>query len=149
MRIFLSSVNMPELDFVMCHKCKYTKTKYHDKKIYRCLRCKSFTTPDDGFWKMRNPGEIISAGLELYYSGISLRETSEIFWRLFKIKISNVAILKWIRKYSQQVEQFKKMQRPKLSGQWSVDEKFIKVKGKKCYIWLVKDKKLGFVIKHV
>ncbi|MBI5332558.1 MAG: hypothetical protein HZB65_03225 [Candidatus Aenigmarchaeota archaeon] len=86
MAIFLLSVDMTELDFTICHKCKYTKTKYHavrrnksgDKKIYKCLKCNSFTTPDDGFKKMKNPGEVVSAGLELYHAGVSLRETSDI-----------------------------------------------------------------------
>lgn len=157
MSVFLLCVDMKDADFVMCHKCHYTKTKYRatrhnasgDKKYYLCTRCGSYTTPDDGFWKMRYPAEIISAGIELYYAGVSLREISSLFWRLFGVKVSNIGILKWIRKYSKQVEQFKKMKRPKLSGRWSVDEKFIKVKGKKGYLWLIKDKKRGFVIAKV
>jgi len=148
---------MPELDFVMCHECHYTKTKYHaarrnksgDKKIYRCLKCGSFTTPDDGFWKMKHSGEIVSAGIELYYAGVSLREISSLFWRLFGVKISQVGVLKWIRKYSKQVKKFAEMKRPSLSGHWGVDEKFVKIKGKKGYLWLVKDRKRGFVIAKI
>ena len=157
MAILLLSVDMKDLDFVVCHKCKYTKTKYHavrrnksgEKKIYKCLRCQSFTTPDDGFWKMKNQGEIISAGIELYNAGVSLRGTSDILKRLFGVNVSWMSILRWVRKYSKYVKKFTNMKRPKLSGKWSVDEKFVKVKGKKGYIWLVKDKKRGFVIKHV
>src|SRR3989338_7409407 len=139
MAILLLSVDMSEPEFVVCHKCKYTKTKYRatrhniygSKKYYQCTKCEAYTTPDDGFWKMRNPEEIISASIEIYYAGVSLREISDIFFRLFGIKFSRTSILNWIRKYSNQVEQFKKMKRPNLSGQWSVDEKFVKVKGKK------------------
>lgn len=157
MTIFLLSVGMKDDDFVVCHKCKYTKMKYHavrrnksgDKKIYKCLRCKSFTTPDDGFWKMKNLGEIISAGIELYNAGVSLRETADVLHRLFGIKVSWMSILRWVRKYSSYVKKFTNTQRPNLSGKWSVDEKFIKVKGKKGYIWLIKDKKRGFVISYV
>lgn len=157
MSVFLLSVDMPDLGFVVCHKCKYTKTKYRaarhnksgDKKYYQCTRCWSFTTPDDGFWKMKNSGEVVSAGIELYYAGVSLREISSLFLRLFGIKISRMGILKWVRKYSKQVKQFTRMKRPNLSGQWGVDEKFVKVKGKKGYLWLVKDRKRGFVIAHV
>ncbi|MBI4170335.1 MAG: DDE-type integrase/transposase/recombinase [Candidatus Aenigmarchaeota archaeon] len=148
---------MPELDFVMCHECHYTKTKYRatrhnklgDKKYYQCERCGSFTTPDDGFWKMKNHEEIVSAGIELYYSGISFRETAWVLWRLFGVSVSDVCILLWTRKYSKRVEKFTSMKRPNLSGKWSVDEKFVKVKGKKGYLWLVKDKKRGFVISTV
>lgn len=157
MSVFLLSVDMPELDFVMCHKCHYTKTKYRairhnksgDKKYFQCRRCGAYTTPNEGFWKMKYSGEVISAGIELYYAGVSLREISQMFWRLFGIKISRMGILKWVRKYAKQVEEFKKMKRPKLSGHWGVDEKFIKVKGKKGYLWLIKDKKRGFVIAKV
>lgn len=157
MDIFILSVDMPEPDFVVCSKCHYTKTKYRatrrnksgDKRYYQCSRCGAYTTPDDGFWKMKYAGEVVSAAIELFYSGVSLRETSHVMWRLFGIKISRMGILKWIRKYSQQVKQFTKMQRPVLSGKWSVDEKFIKVRGKKGYLWLVKDKKRGFVIAKV
>ncbi|MBI5332559.1 MAG: IS6 family transposase, partial [Candidatus Aenigmarchaeota archaeon] len=74
---------------------------------------------------------------------------SSILKRLFGIEISHVAVLKWVRKYARCVEKFTSMKRPKLSGKWSVDEKFVKVKGKKGYIWLVKDKKRGFVIMYV
>ena len=157
MTILLLSVDMSKPDFVVCHKCKYTKTKYHavrrnksgDKKIYRCLRCSSFTTPDDGFKKMKNAREIVSAGIELYYAGVSLRETSNILKRLFGINVSWMSILRWVRKYSKYVKKFTNMKRPNLSGKWSVDEKFVKIKGKKGYIWLVKDKKRGFVIRYV
>lgn len=157
MSVFLLDVSMTELDFVMCHKCHYTKTKYHavrrnksgEKKIYRCLKCESFTTPDDGFWKMKHSGEIVSAGIELYYAGVSLREISSLFWRLFGVKISQVGVLKWIRKYSKRVKKFTEMKRPNLSGHWGVDEKFVKIKGKKGYLWLIKDRKRGFVIAKV
>lgn len=157
MTIFLLSVDMPDSEFVICHKCKYTKTTYRatrhnksgDKKYYQCKKCNAYTTPEDGFWKMKNPGEIVSAGIELYYAGVSLRETSRLFWKFFGIKVSRMSILRWIRKYSKYVKKFTEMKRPNLSGKWSVDEKFVKVKGKKGYIWLVKDKKRGFVITHV
>ena len=148
---------MPEHDFVVCHECKYAKTKYRatrhnksvDRKYYLCARCGAYTTPDDGFWKMKYPGEVISAGIELYYAGVSLREISSIFWRLLGIRISRTGILNWITKYAKQVEEFRKMKRPNLSKNWAVDEKFVKVKGKKCYLWLVKDRKRGFVIEYV
>lgn len=157
MSISIKSVDVPELDFAVCHKCKSTKTKYHgtrhnksgDKKIYKCQKCGAYTTPNDGFWRMRHSGEVISAAIELYYSGISFREISSALKRLFGIEVSDVAILKWIRKYSQQVNQFTRMKRPKLSGRWSIDEKFVKIKGKMGYIWLVKDKKRGFVIAKI
>lgn len=157
MNISILSVDMPELNFVMCHKCKSTKTKYRgtrynehgNKKYYLCAKCGSYTTPDDGFWKMRYAGEVISAAIELYYSGVSFLSTSSLLKRIFNIKVSDVAILKWIRKYSQYGIEFSKMNRPMLSGKWAVDEKFVEVKGKKGYIWLVKDKKRGFVIAKI
>lgn len=157
MSVSLLCVDMPELDFVMCHKCHHTKTKYRatrhnklgDAKYYQCTRCGAYTTPDAGFWKMKHNEEIVSAGIEIYYSGVSFRETASLLWRLFGVKISDVSILLWTRKYSKQVEKFAKMKRPNLSGKWSVDEKFVKIRGKKGYLWLVKDKKRGFVIAKV
>lgn len=157
MNVFLLRVDMKDTNFVMCHACHYTKMKYHavrrnksgEKKIYKCMRCESFTTPDDGFWKMRYPGEVISAGIELYYAGVSFRETASLLWRLFGIKISDVGVLLWARKYAKEVKKFTKMKRPNLSGKWSVDEKFVKIKGKKGYLWIIKDRKHGFVIEHV
>ena len=157
MSVFLLSVSMPEQDFVVCHECHYTKMKFRamrhnksgDKKYFQCTKCGAYTTPNDGFWKMKHQGEVISAGIELYYAGVSLREISSLFWRLMGIKVSRMGVLNWVRKYSRQVEQFKKMKRPNLSGMWSVDEKFVKIKGKKGYLWLIKDRKRGFVIEHV
>jgi len=148
---------MEETGFVMCHKCHYTKTAYRatrhnksgDRKYYQCTKCGAYTTPDDGFWKMRYQGEVISAGIELYYAGVSLREISALFWRLFGIKVSYTGILKWVRKYAKHVKRFTGMKRPRLSGNWSVDEKFVKIKGKKGYLWIIKDRQRGFVIEHV
>lgn len=157
MSVFLLSACMPELNFVMCHQCHYTKTKYRairhnklgDVKYYQCTKCGAYTTPDTGFWKMKHDEEIVSAGIEIYYSGVSFRETASLLWRLFGVRISNVGVLLWTRKYAKQVEKFKMMKRPNLSGHWSVDEKFVKVKGKKGYLWLIKDRKRGFVIAKV
>ena len=78
-----------------------------------------------------------------------MREISSLFWRLFGVKISQVSVLKWVRKYSKQVKKFAEMKRPNLSGKWSVDEKFVKIKGKKGYLWLIKDKKRGFIIAKI
>lgn len=154
----LSVDTIPELDFVVCHKCKSTKTKYRgtrhnaagDKKYYLCTECGSYTTPNDGFWRMRYVGEVISAAIEIYYSGVSFHTTAALLKRLFGVKVSDVSILKWVRKYSQYGMEFSKMNRPMLSGKWAVDEKFVKVKGRKGYLWLIKDKKRGFIIaKHL
>ena len=158
MKTPLSNIESIKPDFVVCHKCKSTKTKYRgirhnavgDKKYYVCTKCGSYTTPDDGFWRMRHTGEIISSALELYYSGMSFSATASIFKRLFGITVTDVSVLKWIRKYSKYGIEFSKTVRPTLSGKWAIDEKFIKVKGKRGYLWLIKDKKRGFVIaKHV
>lgn len=157
MSVFLLGVDISGLDFVMCQKCHYTKTKYRatrhnrsgDKKYFQCARCSAYTTPDDGFWKMKHNEEVVSAGIELYYSGVSFRETASLLWRLFGVRISDVGVLFWVRKYSKQVKKFVTMKRPRLSGLWGVDEKFVKIKGKKGYLWLIKDKKRGFVIAKV
>ena len=76
----------------------------------------------------RTPSKYVCYGLYLYFSGLSLRQTSE---RLaFLVKRNHVSIWNWIQKYHPQKWSYR---RRKIS-EYVVDETMIKVGSE--YIWL-------------
>ena len=78
----------------------------------------------------RTPSEYVCYGLYLYFSGLSLRRTSE---RLaFFIKRNHVSIWNWIQKYHPQ----KLSYRRKKIAEYVVDETLIKVGSEFIWLWV-------------
>ena len=68
---------------IICEKCNEKNikkdgvrgTKNRGKvQRYKCLNCKHRFSSDNGFWKMKNHENKITACLDMYYSGMSLRK---------------------------------------------------------------------------
>jgi putative transposase len=78
----------------------------------------------------RTPSKYVCYGLYLYFSGLSLRQTSE---RLaFLVKRNHVSIWNWIQKYHPQ----KLSYRRKKISEYDVDETLIKVGSQYIWIWI-------------
>ena len=78
----------------------------------------------------RTPSKYVCYGLYLYFSGLSLRRTSE---RLaFLVKRNHVSIWNWIQKYHPQKLSYR---RRKIS-EYVVDETLIKVGSQYIWIWV-------------
>ena len=78
----------------------------------------------------RTPSKYVCYGLYLYFSGLSLRQTSE---RLaFLVKRNHVSIWNWIQKYHPQKLSYR---RRKIS-EYVVDETLIKVGSQYIWIWV-------------
>ena len=78
----------------------------------------------------RTPSKYVCYGLYLYFSGLSLRQTSE---RLaFLVKRNHVSIWNWIQKYHPQKLSYR---RRKIS-EYVVDETLIKVGSQYIWIWI-------------
>jgi len=91
--------------------------KYGDLQIYTCRSCGHYFTINLGFERMRATPQIITSAMQLYSTGESLRNVQK-FLRLQGVKVSHVAVLKWIRKYVGLMNQYLEKIKPNVSDTW-------------------------------
>ncbi len=119
--------------------------KSGDIQKFRCLNCGYWFTFNLGFEKMHATPQMITAAMQLYFSGESLRNTQK-FLRLQGLNISHVAILKWIRKYVALMDRYLAQITPQVSDTWRADELYVKFKGNRKYVFAVMDDETRFWI---
>ena len=97
---------------VTCSKCSSNKIKKDGKRKtqnrgkiqrYRCKECNFRFVIDDGFYRMRTNENKITAGIDLYYKGVSLRKVQEHFQAFYPTNSSHMSVYRWIVKYSTMV----------------------------------------------
>jgi transposase-like protein len=72
--------------------------KYGAIQKFNCRGCGRYFTINLGFEKMHATPQMITSALQLYFTGESFRNIQK-FLRLQGVKMSHVAIYKWIKKY--------------------------------------------------
>ncbi len=112
--------------------------KRGDIQVYYCKSCGKHFTINLGFERMKSTPQIITSALQLYFSGTSLRNTAK-FLRLQGVKVSHVAVYKWIKKYIALMKKYTDKLRPKVSDTWRADELWIKIKGDMKYLFAIMD----------
>ena len=133
--------------------CKYCHSENvikkgirHNKQTYKCKDCGHIFVPNGKFSRMRNNKNVIVAGLNLYYDGLSLRKTQRNLEQIFGEKISQVTILNWIKKYSRLVKEYMITLVPQLSGLWHEDETMIQCEGRSIWFWEMIDEDTKFMV---
>jgi transposase-like protein len=94
---------------------------------------------------MRATPQIITSAMQLYFTGESLRNVQK-FLRLQGVKVSHVAILKWIKKYVRLMDNYLEKIKPNVSDTWRADELYIKIKGNMKYLFAMMDDETRFWI---
>jgi len=94
---------------------------------------------------MKVSPQAITSAMQLYFTGESLRNVQK-FLRLQGVKVSHVAIYKWIHKYMSIMEKYLKQITPKVSDTWRADEMFLKIKGNPKYLYALMDDETRFWI---
>lgn len=112
--------------------------KYGDIQVYYCKDCGEHFTINLGFERMKSTPQIITSALQLYFSGASLRKCAE-FLKLQGVKVSYVAVYKWINKYVALMDKYIEKLTPQVSGTWRADELWLKIKGDKKYLFAIMD----------
>jgi putative transposase len=100
----------------------YRKTAQGKKPVFKCRTCGRRSVVDEGFLKSRYDPKVVTLALDLYFKGASLRKVTQHLAQFYGIKVSQVAVLKWIRKFSQLIDDYSKTLKPQLSGVWNCDE---------------------------
>jgi transposase-like protein len=114
-------------------------------QIFECKSCGRKFSKNLGFEKMRSSPEAITMAMQLYFSGESLRGTQRAL-ALQGVRVSHVAILKWIRKYVGLMDEYLKDFTPQVSDTWRADELYVKVKGDMKYLFSMMDDESRFWI---
>jgi putative transposase len=70
---------------------------------YKCKNCDNTFVVNDGFFRMRMNENKITAGIDLYYKGVSLRKVQEHFQAFYPKNSTHVSVYNWIVKYSMMV----------------------------------------------
>lgn len=68
---------------------------------YGCNSCKNRFVLDNGFWKMRNNEHKVTACMDMYYSGMSLRKIQAHLKMFYPKNAHYSSVYRWIVKYSE------------------------------------------------
>lgn len=140
---------------VVCKKCGsfnvikqgIRKNKSGDIQRFLCKECGfKFVVKESGFHKMKNKPKVVTLALDLYFKGISYRKIVDHLKQFYGIKVSHVAIIKWVKKYTQLMKKYVDGLMPQTSGIWHTDEMAINIKGQFNWLWNVMDHETRFLL---
>ncbi|MEM3803083.1 MAG: IS6 family transposase, partial [Conexivisphaerales archaeon] len=119
--------------------------RYCKKGVIQRFYCKNcnkrfINEPDE-----KHDPRIIVKGLDLYFRGLSLRQTAEHISMTEHVKISYSSVLRWLRKYSEIAQQFSDRATVN-SERWSADETVVRLNGRKILIWNLLDERTRYLI---
>jgi transposase-like protein len=119
---------------------------------YRCLECGQRFCNNIGL-RSKVSAKAITASLDLYFKGVSLRQVRQHLLQFYGINVTHVAIYKWIHKFQEVVQPYVDQLIPKdVSGVYHVDEMAIHVrketneKGHYQWLWNLLDNTSRFWI---
>jgi transposase-like protein len=115
-------------------------------QVYKCKDCGHRFTEGSDFPRMRTQSRIISSSIDFYFEGLSVRKIQTQIKKLFGVDVSQVAVWKWIMKYSKLVSQYVETLSPHLLGIYHVDETAIKCKGVQKWFWEIIDEQTKFLV---
>ena len=95
---------------------------------YQCSKCRYRFIPQSAFLRMKSTPEAITASLDLYFKGCSLHQIQDHLAQFYDVNVSHVAVLKWIRKYTDLMRRFTNGLVPEAQSFWHVDEMMVNVK---------------------
>ena len=135
---------------MICKYCDSTDVvkngKVKGKQVFKCKSCGHRFIEGSAFPKMRTESRIISASIDLYFEGLSVRKVQTQIEKIFGVRVSQMTLWKWIMKYSKLVSEFVETLKPKLVGIYKVDETAIKCKGVQKWFWEIIDDQTKFLV---
>nr|MDO8098343.1 DDE-type integrase/transposase/recombinase [Candidatus Njordarchaeota archaeon] len=119
--------------------------KYGDVQRFKCKDCGKRFSINIGFEKMKANPKAVTSAMQLYFTGESLRNVRN-FLVLQGMRLSHVAVYKWIKKYVKLMEQYLEKLKPNVGDTWRADELYVKVKGNMKYLFALMDDETRFWI---
>jgi len=128
------------------------KNKACEIQRYRCLDCGKWFCNNIGL-RSKVSAKVITASLDLYFKGVSLRQIKQHLIQFYGVSITHVAIYNWVRKFGEVVQPYVDQLNPKdVSGVYHVDEMAVHVrketneKGHYQWLWNLMDNTTRFWI---
>ena len=148
-----SNVVIQPISSLACQCCGSDRivknAKRHNKygviQRYLCKTCGKRFSVNIGFEKMKASPQIVTSAMQLYFTGESLRNVQK-FLRLQGVKVSHVAVYKWIQKYIGLMDNYLQRMKPKVSDTWRADELYLKIRGNMKYLFAIMDDETRFWI---
>ena len=103
-----------------------------------CLTCKKTFSANFGFRYRRHSPDIVSEAMHLYYSGMSSYAIADLF-ETRGIDVDDSAIRRWVHRYSKVAHLFTDSITPDVGKWYRGDEVWVKVDGKKHYLFATMD----------
>jgi len=134
----------------VCHSHNFKKwgvrhNKADDLQLYRCEYCGKRFSVNIGFEQMKHNPKAITAAMQLYFSGESLRNTMKSL-RLLGCEVSHQTVANWIEKYTLIMKKYADNLTPNVSDTWRADEVFVRVKGDIKYLFALMDDETRYII---
>jgi transposase-like protein len=134
---------------IAVHACIYCKSenlikwgirhnKYGAIQKLSCKSCGRYFTINLGFERMKHNPQGITAAMQLYFSGESLRNTAKSL-KLIGVEVSHQTVYNWIVKYVSLMDKYLDQIKPQASDTWRADEMFLKIKGNPKYLYALLD----------
>jgi transposase-like protein len=156
-----SLIELPNTELIQCQKCNSVNVVKNGSRQnqrgttqrYKCKDCGYRFIIDYGFEKSRASAKAVTAALDLYFKGVSLRKVCDHLKQFYDIEVTHPAVLKWIRKFAKVVKPYvDQLIPPHLSGIYHVDEMMVHVrkeenaKGHYQWLWNLMDNTTRFWI---
>ncbi len=135
-------------------ECKYCgsqnlikKGKSQGKQIYGCKDCGHRFVANGNYVKMRTNKRAIVTALDMYFEGLSVRKIKRQIQKIFGTKVTQVAIWKWVKKYSELVKEYvDTLKLERHSGEFHADETVVFCDGMGKWFWEIMDRDTKFML---
>jgi len=119
--------------------------KQNGEQRWKCKDCNHTFQMNGKFPRMQTDYRVVSAALEWYYSGFSLKKVVWQLKRIFGVRVVRSAVLYWIEKFVPRVKEFVSKFKAPGSGLWHVDETCVKAGGEIDWYWEVMDRETKYI----
>ena len=120
------------------------KNKSGNVQRFSCKDCGKRFVVNVGFEKMKATSQVVTVALDLYFKGISYRKIVDHLKQFYGVKVTHVAIIKWVKKYVKLMKDYVESLVPNVSGIWHSDEMTLNVNGDLKWLWNVMDNESRF-----
>ena len=115
-------------------------------QIYWCKACKRRFVVDLGFSRMKCSPQVITASLDLFFKGISLRKISDHLKQFYNVTVNCSTVLRWVQRYIDMMREYADQLVPEVSGKWHADETMENANGKWRWLWNLMDSESRFLL---
>lgn len=130
--------NCPVCGSASLQKSGIRHNKSGDLQRYVCEECRKRFSINIGFERMKHNPKAVTAAMQLYFSGESLRNTQRSL-KLLGAEVSHQTISNWITKYTTLMKGYMDKLNPEVGNVWRADEVYLKIRGNMKYLFALMD----------